>query len=513
MKKIIYRILHILLLVVITIIFAGAIYLKKNFPATPFDELIFYYKNGVENSDSSVFIDAIKVSLPLMIICIILFYTLLYDITFGKIVLYAKAAKKKFQLYPIKFLNKHRRIFTGILFAISFCVLLYCVNFFTYIKYANTKSDFIEKKYVNPKKVDIEFGEKRNLIFIVVESLETSFFTKKQGGYWNYEVTPGLYKLLNDEDSVVFYNKNKAQQMKMLKGASWTTASVVANSTGVPFKIPIEDNSYHSNNFMNGTYALGDLLKDNGYYNEVISAANTSFGGLKEYFTKHGKYKIVDTDSLNDFNLKIKDSDYGNWGFNDNYLFETAKKRLDIISKNDQPFNLELITIDTHFIDGFIGNYSLDKFETQYENVYATTSKLIYDFVKWVQEQDYYEDTTIVIVGDHLLKENDYFEERKATDRSVYSCIINPGIEAKTTKNRVFTALDTYPTIVSAIGGKIKGDKLGLGVNLFSDKKTLSEIYTFDYLNKELQKKSNFYNKNILDDNKYFSKVKLVESR
>ena len=40
---------------------------------------------------------------------------------------------------------------------------------------------------------------------------------------------------------------------------------------------------------------------------------------------------------------------------------------------------------------------------------------------------------------------------------------------------------------------KIKGDKLGLGTNLFSNKKTLSEIYGNDYIDKELSKRSTYY--------------------
>jgi phosphoglycerol transferase len=67
-------------------------------------------------------------------------------------------------------------------------------------------------------------------------------------------------------------------------------------------------------------------------------------------------------------------------------------------------------------------------------------------------------------------------------------------------KNRIVTALDSYPTIVSAIGGKIKGDRLGLGVNLFSDKKTLVEEYGLKYIDEELKKKSEFYHDKIIDD-------------
>ena len=43
------------------------------------------------------------------------------------------------------------------------------------------------------------------------------------------------------------------------------------------------------------------------------------------------------------------------------------------------------------------------------------------------------------------------------------------------------------------MGVDIKDNKLGLGVNMFSDKKTLVEKYGYSYVDKELQKKSNFY--------------------
>ena len=499
MRSKIYKIIHILILFLISAGIMAAVFMWVKFPKTNFEELAFYYKAGLKNADNSVFIDGVKFSAPYIVLIMILFYTLFYDITFGKI-------KKKF--YPLKLFNNHRKIFTSLFAVIAIFLALSSFGIIDYLIYINSESSFIKDNYVDPRDVNIEFDEKRNLIVIVVESLETTFFTKNQGGYWKYEVTPELYDLLNEDDVVTFYNKNKAQGMKMIQGASWTTGSVVANSTGLPFKLRIEKNQYHSKDFMNGAYALGDLLKDNGYYNELISAARTSFGGLEEYFTKHGDYEIVDINSLDKYGLEMDSSDKGKWGFNDNYLFETAKKRLEVISKQEQPFNLELVTIDTHFTDGFIGDYSEDKFDTQYENVYATESRLIYDFVNWVREQDFYENTTILIVGDHLSMQDDYFSKRKAKDRYVYNCIINPVSKDAKNSGRTFTALDTYPTIVSAMGGKIEGNKLGLGVNLFSDEKTLAEKHKFKYLDKELQKKSDFYNDSILDDD-YLRKYEL----
>lgn len=288
--------------------------------------------------------------------------------------------------------------------------------------------------------------------------------------------------------------------MTMLTGTTWTTAGIVSNTTALPFKIPIDGNSYHSNNFMNGSYALGDLLKDNGYYNELISTARTNFGGVNEYFTKHGNFNIIDDNNINQYGFTINKNDRNDWGFNDKTLYEIAKERLNTLSKNDEPFNLQLITIDTHFTDGFIYDFSFNKYNTQYENVYATSDALLVDFINWIKEQDFYKNTTIVISGDHISMQEDFFSSRgiNYNDRYIYNCYINPAVKPNKYENRIYTELDTYPTIVSAIGGEINGNRLGLGVNLFSKQRTLAEKYGLNELNEEILKKSKFYNEKIL---------------
>lgn len=496
MKKTIYFFIYIL----ISVILVGSFFIRNQFPTVSFDELYFYLTNGVTNSDGNVFIDAIKKCLPFFILLMITIYIVFYDISFNRLKINCtiKKKKKKIQVYPFKLIQKHRAIATAVLSLIALIIATNNINCINYIKNSSTNSKFIEINYVNPQEAKISFKEKKNLILIVVESLETSFFTKNQGGYWNYPVTPELYELLTDKDSVVFYNNNYAEEMKMVNGASWTTASVVANTTGLPFKIPVSANDYYSENFMNGAYGLGDILANQGYHNEVISSARTNFGGLGDYFNNHGKFDIIDINSLSKYGLSVSKKDLNEWGFGDRYLFQTAKKRLQKIAKEEQPFNLELISIDTHFTDGFIYNYSFSEYDTQYENVYATTSYLIYDFVSWVKKQDFYEDTTIVILGDHLSMQTNYFKKRGIDDRYVYSCYINPYSKPKNKENRVYTALDTYPSIISAIGGKSSGERLGLGVNLFSSKKTLAERYGFEKMNKEIIKQSDFYNENIL---------------
>ena len=152
-----------------------------------------------------------------------------------------------------------------------------------------------------------------------------------------------------------------------------------------------------------------------------------------------------------------------------------------------------------YFVDGFVGDYSETKYSRQYENAYATTSKLIYDFVGYVKSQPYYEDTVIVILGDHLAMQSNFINNRMFDDRTIYFCIIDPD-NREYKKDIIYIALDTYPTIVSLLNGNIEGDRLGLGVNLFSREKTLAEEYGVKKLDKELRKKSEFYDKIILSE-------------
>lgn len=75
---------------------------------------------------------------------------------------------------------------------------------------------------------------------------------------------------------------------------------------------------------------------------------------------------------------------------------------------------------------------------------------------------------------------------------------IGDAINEKPSVNRKYTTLDLYPTTLAALGVQIEGDKLGLGVNLYSGEQTLVEQYGKDYLEIELLKDSKLYRKKIL---------------
>ena len=135
-----------------------------------------------------------------------------------------------------------------------------------------------------------------------------------------------------------------------------------------------------------------------------------------------------------------------------------------------------------------------DTYEVGTANVVSCSDRLTAEFVDWCREQDFYKDTTIIITGDHPRMDGYLVDGAPYYDRTVYNCIINPAKEnVRDVKSRTFTAVDLFPTILSAMGFDVEGDRLGLGTDLFSDRDTLLERLGNERLEAELRKASNYY--------------------
>ena len=180
------------------------------------------------------------------------------------------------------------------------------------------------------------------------------------------------------------------------------------------------------------------------------------------------------------------------WGYEDQKLFGFAKERLLELASQDTPFNLTMLTVDTHFEDGYPCEICPDSFENnQYANVMACSSYQVKEFVEWVQQQEFYENTTIVLVGDHPTMDTDFCADIDSDYvRKVYTSYINAAIEVEVNEERNYTTFDDFPTTLAALGVEIEGNRLGLGTNLFSGIQTLTERFGVEYEKNELGRKS-----------------------
>ena len=365
-----------------------------------------------------------------------------------------------------------------------------------YLKDQNTESKFIEDEYVDPTDVEVVFPEqKRNLIYIFLESMETTYSDVDDGGAFDENVIPELTEIAqtNEDFSGADPKLNGGYSL-----AGWTMGAMFAQTSGLPLNISISANDMDTqDSFFPGVTTLGDILSDAGYTQTLLIGSEAQFGGRKLYFQEHGNYE------MEDYSYAIENglipSDYKVWwGYEDQKLFEFAKEKLLQLSQGDEPFNLTMLTVDTHFEDGYVCEQCPTEYDTQYSNVMACSSRQVGEFLKWIQQQDFYENTTIVISGDHPTMDSDYcaeIDQEGNYDRRVFTAYINAAAYAQDQQERTYSTFDNFPTTLAALGVQIDGDRLGLGTNLFSGTKTLLEEFGNSKVNAELKKKSEFIEK------------------
>ena len=444
------------------------------------NELMFHIQSPLQGTDSGIIISYI-LSCVLVSIGIILLVGIVY-----------KIVKKKRGLILL-----FSAVISVVVAGTSINYMWSRLDIKAYASNRSTYSTFIDDNYIDPKSVDIKFPEqKRNLIYIYLESMENTYADEKQGGAFTKNVIPELTEL-----SIANENFSGGQKILnggiSLNGTGWTVAAMFAQSTGVPLMIPIEGNSMNKQeNFMPGLTAIGDILQENGYSQNLLLGSDANFGGRKSFYTQHGNYNIYDYYYSKD-NGQIPEDYHVFWGYEDKKLFEFAKEHLLEISSLEEPFNMTILTVDTHFEDGYLCEDCQDTYGSdQYANVMACSSKQVSEFVKWVQEQDFYENTTIVISGDHPTMDSDFCEDVDENYiRKVFTTYINSAVEAKGDTYRQYSTFDNFPTTLASLGAVIEGNRLGLGTNLFSSEATLLEKYDKDTIDIELDKKSKLMEK------------------
>ncbi len=369
-----------------------------------------------------------------------------------------------------------------------------------YYTYITDKSSFYEEHFVDARDTELVFPEqKRNLIYIYLESMEMTFADETAGGAMKENYIPELTRLA--QEHIDFSASDRLNGAHAVSGTTFTTGGMVAQTAGVPINTSmISRNTVNggagAESLLPGAWTLGDILAQEGYRQVLMIGSDADFGTRRQYFEGHGNYEIRDYyAALHDG--QIPKDYYVWWGYEDEYLIEFAKDKISELAAEDEPFNFTMLTVDTHFSGGYWCDLCENKYEMQYSNVIACSSTQIAYFIDWIMQQDFYDNTTIVLSGDHLTMDTEYTDRMlygTNFDRRTYVSIINPADGCVDPEvERGYTTLDLYPTTLAALGVQIEGDRLGLGVNLFSDAPTLYEEYGGAYLDAELLKRSELY--------------------
>jgi phosphoglycerol transferase len=452
----------------------GMNWMHHTWPHLNMDELTFMLRNQLGGTSPEIVSAGIRAIVPISAVILVAVITCLILIFKKKIL---------FTISSIFF-----AIAGIIIFSITTVEAVEQLEIVEHIERQAVVSEFLGETYVVPQHTPLAFPEeKRNLIYIFVESTEVTFTDYDNGGAMSFNAIPELTQLAHDHED--FSGDSPFINGAMvLPGGSWTIAGMFSQTSGLPWNINVPRNAMdQEESFFPEILTLGRILEEQGYYQGLLVGSDAVFGGRELFYTNHGNFTIWDYYYAHDNGL----IPYGHrvwWGFEDWRLFDIGREKLLEMAEGDDPFHLTMLTVDTHFPHGWVCEYCPNEFHDQMANVFLCGSRQVYEFVNWIKEQDFFENTTIIVAGDHLTMDR-YFAAHVPEDyqRRTFVSVINAPIEVEDpTRMREFSTLDMFPTTLAALGVEIYGNRLGLGTNLFSAVPTLLETYGFEFMANEL---------------------------
>lgn len=331
---------------------------------------------------------------------------------------------------------------------------------------ANTFQDtkIYHDEYIDPKTILFEFPEqKRNLIILFLESVED---------------LPQIQKLRKIKGSLPL----KGYQEQPVQ--NYTIAALVQNFCAIPYLYKPATSFESMQNFLSGAVCYPEILRSFGYQTRFLKAFDLDFTRTGTFLNLHGFEKALGKNELEELYHPSKE-DQTEWGVTDRKLYEIAKSQILELSYSQKPFMFALITLDTHFPNEHLDK-NCPKIFNDERDILTCADEMAAEFVRWIQAQDFYKNTTLVVTGDHP----SYL--RKSGARQIFSAFFNP--VAKTLYPHAWTSLDMAPSILNSIGVKIPNNAFGLGRSLFAKDQTLFEKYgpTFE---REIRKSSPEYEK------------------
>ena len=376
------------------------------------------------------------------------------------------------------------RLAVGLLLAGLF---IYTFQIDSFITGKISTTQIYEKEYISPANINLSpEATKRNLVVLYIESLEADYADAD-----GINLIPRLSALAKENYSFPgFYQ---------LFYTDATISGQAAGMCGLPFKAELDNNNLFSllNNNLPNARCLPDILKENGYNTYFIKSGSLSFANTAGFVKEHSFDLAEGVDELIRHYPGVTKKAAGNdWGIKDSVMYEIAKEKILRLAAENKPFLVMITTVDTHEPTTFLDPSCPQKFGDKRDIVFCA-DKMAADFLDWLQKQDFYPETTVLVLGDHIsIGKNSVYPEK--TERKIFNMILNP-VGGLIAQPHEWTTLDIAPTVLAALGFDNNG--MALGRSLWKKEATLKEKYG-QKLDLEFNKNSNFYRRLQTPENK-----------
>ena len=317
--------------------------------------------------------------------------------------------------------------------------------------------------------------------------METSFASKQNGGYQNVNLIPEITELAQQNINFGKSENGIGGGFDAI-GSSSTFDAMHTRSFGLP-----HISNYRKTSILHNYKSIYSILNTFGYKQVFFQGNPGLYSSFKNLVIDQKINEVYGPDDLIqrlaiDSTKLIKRHGYKTVQDKDAFKFA-----LQILDSIQSPFSLTFFTIDTHSPSGIYDPECVKSSDENNEDErlkasVRCVSRELKKFIDTLKTKEFYKNTSIVFFGDHLFMGTRLV--KGFPNRKWVNVFINSSKTPILEEKRLYSDVDMFPTIISSMNFDIEGDKLGLGTDLFSGKKTLVENIGLDSLNKEILKMS-----------------------
>ncbi|PPA71410.1 LTA synthase family protein [Jeotgalibacillus proteolyticus] len=329
-------------------------------------------------------------------------------------------------------------------------------------------NNYVEAKSIEPASDLHGIAEGKNLIVVKLESTQNFVINNEMNGE---VITPFLNSLTEDEDTIYLDNfYHQTEQGKTSDSEFILDNSLYPLGRGAVF-FTHSGNEYHT---------LTDSLNKEGYFTSAMHANNKSFWNRDIVYENFGYDRFY---SLPDYT--VGEGEAVNWGMKDIPFLQQSVEHM---KEMEKPFYSKLITLTNHHPfyldeeDKFIDEYDSNSGTlNRYFQTVRYTDEAIKEFFTSLKEAGIYEDSVIVMYGDHygisenhnvamsqyMDKEITPFESAQLQRVPFFVHVPGSGIGGET-NHSLAGQVDLKPTIQNLLG--VESDKsIQFGQDIFSE--------------------------------------------
>lgn len=304
----------------------------------------------------------------------------------------------------------------------------------------------------------IEATPGKNLVLIYLEGLEEHYLNESVFP----DLTPNLHRL-NEEGLQI-------DNFFPVRGSMWTMGGLVSSLCGTPLESEslLGGNQIMFSNFLDRAICLPDVLDQAGYRQVYVGGATLGFAGKGNFFETHSYDKVLGKEELEGH---LPDPGYqGQWGLFDDSMFEFALAEYAELAASSEPFNLTMLTVDTHqpVAEKSASCGSYPHLDNEMLHAVHCTDFLLGAFIQQLKTFEAYEDTLVVITSDHLtMGTNAWSDFPDDDERFLYFNVLNSGMSHVPAEEA--RPMDLAPSILHLLGVEHNAPFLA-GRNLFEEK-------------------------------------------